>query len=102
MSPTQLTLRELRRRGFVAAVTERWNPHARIRQDLFGFVDVLAIGPGGTIAVQATSDSNLASRVRKISDHENIGAARDANWTILVWGWKKQNNRWQFREVDVS
>ena len=102
MSPTQLTLRNLRERGYRAAVVERWNPFARIRQDLFGCVDVIGVGPEGTIGVQSTSDSNMSKRVLKFSDADAIGDLRDANWTLEVHGWKKVKNRWQVRVEDIS
>jgi hypothetical protein len=55
-SPTRRSLEHLRKAGAeLVAVVERWNPHAKIRQDLFGVVDVLAIHGEDTIAVQATS-----------------------------------------------
>jgi hypothetical protein len=46
MSPTQRTLAECRKRGWVCQVVEKWNPHARIRQDLFGCIDIVALVPG--------------------------------------------------------
>jgi len=95
-------LRKLRAEGWTAQVTEHWNPFARIRQDLFGIVDVLGIGEGGTIAVQTTSDKNVSARVKKIADSDNIGAMRDAGWIIHVHGWKKVKNKWVCRTVDVS
>jgi carbonic anhydrase len=103
MSPTQLTLRHLREQGYVAEVTEHWNSHASIRQDLFGFVDVLAIKPGETLAVQTTSVTNVSARIKKIAESPYIGAARDAGWTIRVHGWSKVGNRWVLkRDQDVS
>ncbi|MHB1530468.1 MAG: hypothetical protein ACYCXT_13820 [Acidiferrobacteraceae bacterium] len=55
-SPTQRTLRHLRKAGYpLVQVVEKWNPHAGVRQDLFGIIDVLAVGPGGVLAVQCTS-----------------------------------------------
>ena len=101
-SPTQLTLKKLRADGWTAEVTEKWNPFAKIRQDLFGIVDVLGIGKEGTIAVQTTSDSNVAARVKKIADSPHIAAIRDAGWAFHVHGWRKVKNRWQCRVVDVS
>ena len=101
-SPTQLTLKHLRKLGYTATVVEHWNPHAFVRQDLFGFVDVLAVGNGETVAVQATSYTNVSSRVNKITDHENVAEVRKAGWKIFVHGWKKVKNRWELREVDVS
>lgn len=101
-SPTQRSLAEMRKRGFLAAVVERWNPHARIRQDLFGFVDVLAVGAREVIAVQPTSGSNVSSRVRKIAEHENLAAVRKGGIRILIHGWAKRKGRWRLREVDLS
>ena len=101
-SPTQLTLRLLRKMGYRAAVVEKWNPHAHIRQDLFGIIDVIAVGKGETVAVQCTSYSNVASRVTKIADSEAIGDIRDAGWKVLVHGWRKPKHRWEVREVDCS
>jgi hypothetical protein len=101
-SSTSRTLKRLRDQGYLADVVEKWIPGANIRKDLFGFIDVMAIKDGETLAVQATSYPNVSARVKKISDHENIGSVRDANWKIEVWGWRKVKNRWQVRVVDVS
>jgi hypothetical protein len=103
MTPTQRTLTELRKRGYTCAVVERWNPHARIRQDLFGVVDVLGVREGETLGVQATSGSNVSKRVTKIAESEHVPALRAAGWSLAVWGWRKAaNGRWTLREVDVS
>jgi len=98
-----LTLRLLRDEGWTAEVTERWNPHARVRHDLFGFIDVLAVKGEQTLAVQTTSAGNVAARIRKIADTPTIGAVREAGWTIRVHGWSKKAGRWTLaRDVDVS
>lgn len=104
LTPTQLTLRHLREQGWpLVEVVEKWNPHARIRQDLFGFVDVLAVGPDGVLAVQTTSAGNVAARIRKIAEHENVGAVRDAGVAIRVHGWRKVAGRWVLaRDEDIS
>ena len=103
MTPTQRTLKKLRDDGYLAAVVERWNGHAGIRQDLFGVVDVIGLRDGETLAVQATSGSNVAARVKKIADSEATPMIRAAGWRIVVQGWRKgANGRWVCREVDVS
>lgn len=102
LSPTQLTLRNLRERGFTAEVVERWNPHARIRQDLFGIIDVIGVRRGETIGVQSTSFKNRTSRIRKMAESDHIGALREAGWTLEVHGWRKIKNRWQVTIEDVS
>lgn len=103
-SPTQLTLKHLRDQGWpLVEVVEKWNSHARIRQDLFGFIDVLAVGPAGVLGVQCTSASNVPSRVTKIAEHENVAAVREAGIAIRVHGWEKKAGRWVLqRDVDVS
>lgn len=89
MTPTQRTLATLRADGFMASVVERWNPHARVRQDLFGFADVIAVRNGETLAVQTTSSSNAAARVYKLRHMESVRRCLEAGWRVEVWGWKK-------------
>jgi len=107
VTPTQRTLKLLRDRGYIAAVVERWNPYARIRQDLFGFIDIIAVNDGDTLAVQATSDSNVAARIDKIRDTPaaNIWLACLSR-SLWVIGWGKKGARgkrktWQSRIVDI-
>lgn len=101
MSPAERSLKYLRRLGYTAAMTERWNSFAKIRQDLFGVVDILAVKRGETLAVQCTSNANVSSRVNKIADHENTPRLREAGWRIEVHGWTK-GKRGAPRVVDVS
>ena len=103
MSPTQRTLRHLRAAGYpLVQVVERWNPHAKVRQDLFGIVDVLAVG-SDIVGVQATSGSNVAKRVTKLTESEALPLLRKAGIRVLVHGWRKAaSGRWTLREVDVS
>lgn len=104
ISPTQLTLRYLREQGWpLVQVTEHWNPFAKIRQDLFGFGDVLAVRPGRTLAVQTTTASHAPDRVRKIRDHPHVDAVRAAGWEIRVHGWEKKAGRWVLqRDIDLT
>jgi hypothetical protein len=103
VTPTQRSLAYLREQGYRVAIVERWNPHARIRQDLFGVLDLLAVRDGVTLGVQTTSGSNVSARVKKIADAEAVPALRQAGWLIHVHGWRKAaNGRWQLREVDCS
>lgn len=103
MTPTQRSLALLRGQGYRVAIVEHWNPHARIRQDLFGIVDLLAIRDGQTLAVQTTSGSNVAARVKKIAEAEATPDMRRAGWSIIVHGWRKAaTGKWTLREVDCS
>jgi hypothetical protein len=102
LSPTQRSLKLLRDRGYLAEVVEKWIPGANIRKDLWGWCDVVGVKRGETLAVQATSASNVSARVKKIADSETVGKVREAGWRIVVFGWKKVAGRWQVVERDVS
>lgn len=100
-SPTQLSLKEMRGRGYYAEVVERYNSFTRRRNDLFGFVDILCIAKGEVIGVQTTTDGHISDRIKKILAHENFMAVHDAGIKVVAHGWKKVGNRWQVREVEV-
>ncbi len=102
MTPTQRTLKKLRDDGWIAEVVERWVPGANIRKDLFGWIDIMALRDGQTLAVQFTSYSNMSARVKKIEESETIAEVRKAGWSVWVIGWRKVNNRWTDRTVDCS
>lgn len=105
MTPTQRTLKKMRDEGWTAAVVERRNPHLRnVTHDLFGFIDVIGIRDGETLAVQTTSASNVSARIKKIIASEHLDAVRKAGWGIHVHGWRKRksNGRWECRVEDLS
>jgi hypothetical protein len=88
-SPTQRTLKHLRDRGYVAGVTEKWNPHAKIRQDLFGFIDVIYLGTE-IAAVQTTSGANHAARRTKILATPSARWWIECGGRIEIWSWSKR------------
>jgi len=98
LSPTQRTLKLMRDRGYTCFIVEYWHHFSRQRRDLFGFIDLLCLGENEVIGVQTTSYSNVSARVKKIAEHENVGAVRKAGVRILVHGWDGA----KLREVDVS
>jgi hypothetical protein len=101
-SPTTRSLALVRQSGGIAAVVEKWNPHARIRQDLFGIIDIVAVCGGVTTGIQATSSGNVASRVKKLNASDALPWLRQAGWKIVVHGWSKNSKgRWQYREVQI-
>lgn len=108
MSPTQRSLKKLRGEGWLVHITERWNPFAKIRQDMFGFIDLLAIRGDVTLAVQTTSGSNVAARVEKIRSLQSHAVWLESpNRKIVVHGWRKVGPRgkrktWECREVCVG
>jgi hypothetical protein len=77
---------------------ERWNSHARVRQDLYGCLDVLAVGPD-IVGVQATSGSNVAARIRKLEASSANPVLKAAGIRVPVHGRRKIRGRWQLREA---
>jgi hypothetical protein len=103
VSPTQRSLKHMREQGYTCDVAEYWQAFARKRKDLFSIVDIVCLGNGVTVGVQATSLSNVSARVKKITECEHLGALRTAGWRLVVHGWGKgTNGRYRLREVDVS
>ena len=109
MSPTSRTLEWLREQGYTAAVTEHWNPHVGIRQDLFGCLDILAVCGPLTVGVQATSDNggNMSARVKKIHGLPGAKAWLTGD-TRQLWvvAWRQHmkaenGKKWRCRVIDV-
>ena len=106
-SPTQRSLKLLRDEGYLCAVVEKWNPHAKIRQDLFGVIDILGIRAAGVIAVQTTSLSNIASRIEKVETNPNLWLMLNAGWDVEVHGWAKKGAKgkrklWECKRVIIG
>jgi hypothetical protein len=105
MTPTQRSLKKLRSEGWLVAVTEHWNGFAHIRQDLFGFGDLLAIKGDEIIAVQTTSGTNVAARLSKIRTNASAALWLTSPYRkIVIHGWSKRaphgkRKTWQCREV---
>lgn len=107
MTPTSRTLKHLRDKGYTAAIVEKWNPFVGprdkqcrecgknkvgIRQDLFGVIDVVALGGGfgGVLGVQTCAGSGHSSRYQKI-----VASAEAKRWVecgnrlwIISWAIK--------------
>jgi len=102
-SPTQLTLKLMRERGYTCEITERWNAFTRTRHDLFNFIDVLCLRKGEVVGVQTTSRGNIAARRKKIRELETFPLVLDAGIKVVIHGWaKNKSNRWEVKEEHVD
>lgn len=106
-SPTSRSLAECRRRGWIAQVVEKWNPHARVRQDLFGCIDIVAVQEGQILGIQACAGSSHAARRDKALAEPRLRAWLDAGARFEVWSWAKQGPRgkrktWTLRREEVK
>lgn len=101
MSPTQRTLKHLREAGYTAEVVERWNPHARVRHDLFNIIDVLGVSDTEVCAVQTTSAGNMKARINKIAESDILPRLLKLEWRVIVHGWRKNSKgRWELKEFE--
>jgi hypothetical protein len=108
VTPTQRARAECKRNGWHSAIVERWNPHAHIRQDLFGFIDMLVLdGLPGVLAVQVTSGDHVAERIAKILSSPYLVPWLASGSRVEVWGYRKVGARgkrklWALRRVAVA
>ena len=107
-SPTQRSLRALRERGYSAAVVERWNPYAKIRQDLFFWIDIVAVRADepGVLGVQTTSGANAGARLKKARGNGALLAWLLAGGRLVIHAWAKRGARgerkvWTVKEIVV-
>jgi hypothetical protein len=100
-SPTKRTLAECRQRGYVAQVVEHWNPHAHVRVDLFGVIDLVAITlpislgtgiaePGAILGIQACAGASHAARRDKILAEPRARQWVEAGGRLELWSWSKR------------
>jgi len=91
----------LREQGYLVATVEHYNSFTRRKHDLFGCIDLLAIGNGETLAIQVTSRSNMSARIKKIQDNLALPEMLRSKWRIIVHGWDKgTNGRYRLKEFE--
>lgn len=95
---TQLTLKYLRGKGYTCGVTEHFNFYTQRKNDLFGFIDIVALADDEIIGVQCTSKHNMLDRKKKIAELVDSQTWKKAGGKILLIGWKKEGYRYQCKE----
>jgi len=112
ITPTQRTLKAMREQGRICGIVEKFNTHVGkfgIRQDLFGFIDIIAIDPvDGIIAIQSCG-SSISAHVKKLLEERNDIVYEWLKFSKLeLWGWRqvKLNRggiamRWHPRVIDI-
>jgi len=98
----QRVMKAFRDWGYFAQVVEHWDAFSRRRHDLFGIIDILAVGDGQTVAVQVTSRDNMASRRHKMLAAPELAAMIAAGWQVELWGYKKVGSRWTLKKETIS
>ena len=89
----------------LAAKVSCYNVHSRRAHDLFGIIDVVAVGPRGTLMIQVTSSSNVSARLKKMCQEHTetaLSLIRARGVTVEVWGWRKVKRVWQPRKIALD
>ena len=91
MSPTQLTLKELKKNGYLPAIVEKYNRFAKVRQDAWGVVDIICLGKGEILFIQCTTDTGgqFAKHKEKIEKSPNRRKILESGARFELWAWKK-------------
>lgn len=100
MNISQRSQLRWKEQGYLVANVEKWNAFTKTRHDLYGCIDILAIGNKETVAIQTTSKNNMSSRIRKIEDSEVLTVMLESNWRVVVEGWYKVKNRWTVKDFE--
>ena len=91
MSPLQRSMKQLRDEGWLVEKVEHWNSWGKIRQDLFGFLDLLCIHREDkhTLGVQVTTMGQKQPHLRKIRSNKTYPLLKQAGWMIQLHSWRK-------------
>ena len=112
LSPTQRTLKAMREQGRICGIVEKFNRFVGshgIRQDLFGFIDIIAIDAvDGIVAIQSCGQS-FKAHVDKLTEERNEAVYEWLKHAKLeLWGWRKvklnrggKAVRWMPRIADI-
>jgi hypothetical protein len=103
MTPTERTLRELRRRGCKADICERWLAHVHrggggfgVRRDLFGWIDIIVTDRDRGIGAIQSTGAAFAEHWRKLQEDRRsqvLHWLECGGWAEL-WGWRKLKGVW--------
>lgn len=99
-SPTQRSLKHLRAQGYACGIVEHWNPFAKIRQDLFKWIDIVAVTglrETGIIGVQTTTRPNMGARLEKAKGNVALSLWLRSGGQLHIHGWERVKGHWAVR-----
>lgn len=108
-SPYSRSKQDLEAAGYLVGRTEHWNSFVKIRQDLFGIIDMVCIKANepGILGVQTTSGDHVADHMDKALANKALPVWLAAGNRFVIHGWRKVGDRgkrklWECRIVPVT
>lgn len=100
----ELTVALYKEQNFMVGKTEHFNVFAQVRQDLFGFVDAIAVHPKhGIVAVQACG-ADFSEHVAKLTGErrENVILWLLGGGRLILTGWRKLKGKLEPRHREFT
>lgn len=102
-SPTQRAKAHAESLGYQVAITERWNAFAKVRQDLFGFIDLLCMKEGHVLlAIQVTTTGNMVARLTKIKSLSASWKWITTGNRLEVWGYALRGKKGTRKKYELK
>lgn len=99
------TIKQLKDQGITAKSVEKYNPYVGIRQDLFGFIDLIALDHNrGVIGIQVCSHGELNAHNEKFWNlrPEVTDWLKTPGTHLEMWGWRKLKRRLKSGKIGNS
>ena len=102
-SPVERTRNVLKHYGISSWKAEFFNQFMKIRQDMFGFIDYVALYPDSICGLQICG-KDFAEHDRKILANKYAPKWIESGGTIELWAWRKLKGGWdvKIRPYDLS
>jgi hypothetical protein len=83
----------MRKDGYTAQVVEKFNSFTKTRLDLFGCIDLIAVGQGRIVGVQACAGGDHAKRKAKALAEPRLKTWLESGGQFAVVSWAKRGAR---------
>lgn len=105
MRALERSMKLLRKEGLIVAKAEHWNSFAKIRQDLFGFIDAVALSDKYIYAIQCVN-THLPEHIIKIHKNQAADVWLSCGGKIVIHNWKQRSKNkkksWHLEIIEIT
>ena len=105
----QRSMEALRDDGYLVGKTEHWNPWVPpngLLQDLFGFIDLVAIRVGEKITAVQVTKEHVPEHIEKIQANKAAKVWLECGGRIVIHHWRelgpKGEKKWRMEVIEVT